>query len=74
MERSSKKDDYKKELEAESLEIENQRLKNEYGITEKDKIKKVKQEVLYEQKYYGHQNSVKSIMEYYTIEQKVAKK
>lgn len=69
-----KNDDYKKELEAESLEIENQRLKNEYGITEKDKIKKVKQEVLYEQKYYGYQNSVKSIMEYYIIEQKVAKK
>ena len=50
------------------MEIENQRLKNEYGITEKDRIKKVKQEVLYEQKYYGYQNSVKSIMEYYIIE------
>lgn len=65
-----KNDDYKKELEAKKLELENQKLKREYGLTERDKRNKVEQEINHEKNEYGYCDI--SINEYYEIEQKIA--
>lgn len=57
-------------MEAKKLELENQKLKKEYGLTERDKRNKVEQEIKHEENEYGYCDI--SINEYYEIEQKIA--
>lgn len=65
---------HKLELENEHFELENEGLKQQFGLTEKEQIAKAEKEISQEGKVLGNDNIGITSKEYFHIEQLVAKK
>ena len=72
--RVQKQEYHKLELENEHFELENKKLKQEFGISDNEKLAKVKRELIKDKKIFENEKNVITSDEYFRIEQLVAQK